>query len=249
MIKVLGKRVVLMLVALVLVNGGIGYGLYEYLIPMREQKETELRSIQSQIEKRRQEVAKLKEEMVLLQVQLRQFKELEAQGFFNNQYRVKAQASFDKLRDVSGLLKAKYDIKPGVLVDDPLATAANYVVVQSPVTLELDSLDDVDVYTFIKGLQEKFPGSVDLTKITIDRSEVLSAPMLREIGSGSPVKLVGGKIDFSWRTMSSRDRLNDTDRETSSSGQSIAEKPVPNPAPAAAGAPAVPVVQPKAGGQ
>lgn len=247
MIKVLGKRVVLMLVLLVLVNGGIGYGLYEYLIPMREQKESELRGIQSEIEARRQEVAKLKEEMVLLQLQLRKFKELEAQGFFNNQNRVKAQESFDKLREVSGLLKAKYDIKSGELVEDPLATAANYVVVKSPVSLEMDSLDDVDVYTFIKGLQEKFPGSVDLEHVTLDRTETLSAPLLRNIGSGTPVKLISAKVDFSWRTMSARDRLDDTDRETRSRGQSIAETPAPTAAPQAVPE-AAPVAQP-AGGQ
>jgi hypothetical protein len=237
MIKILGKRVVLMLVALVLVNGGIGYGLYEYLIPMRVEKERELAGIQGEIEARRNEVAKLKEEFVLLQLQLREFKQLEVQGFFNNQNRVKAQDSFDSLRQLSGLLKTRYDIKSGELVQDPMATAANYVVVHSPVTLEMDSLDDTDVYTFIKGLQEKFPGSVDLTRIQLTRTENITAPILREIGSGKPVKMVGAKVEYSWRTMANSNKLEETDRESRSSTRSLTDPPEPvvNPAQPAGG--------------
>lgn len=227
MIKILGKRVVIMLVALVLINGAIGYGLYEYLIPIRVEKETELSGIKNEIEARRLEVAKLKEEFVLLQLQLREFKQLEAQGFFNNQNRVKAQDSFESLRDLSGLLKTRYDIKSGELVQDPLATAANYVVVHSPVILEMDSLDDTDVYTFVKGLQQKFPGSVDLTRIELDRTENINPAILREIGTGKPVKMVGAKVEFSWRTMASNDRLEETDRESRSNTRSLTDPPEP----------------------
>lgn len=230
MIGALSKNVVIMLVLLALANAGAGYGLYEYLMPLRAQKDQELSSLKAEVEARRQEVAKLKEEFVLLQLQLRDFKELEALGFFNNQNRVKAQEGFDSIRDLSGLLRTRYDISSGQLIEEPRAVEANHVVLKSPVKLEVESLDDVDVYTFIKGLNEKFPGSVDLTRITLQREEDLTAPILRQIGSGSAVKLVSAEVEFDWRTMANRDRLIETDRSSSSGGQNAADyNPVPAP--------------------
>ena len=224
MIKVLGTKVVVMIVLLVLVNAGAGYGLYEYLIPMREQKNSELAGLKAEVEARRLEVARLKEEFVLLQRQLRDFKELEAQGFFNNQNRVKAQESFNELRQLAGLLKTKYEISSGLLNEDPNATAANHVVLRSPVKLEIDSMDDVDVYTFVKALLEKFPGSVDITGFKLDRDENVTAPLLRQIGSGTPVKLVTSQVEFDWRTMAGKDRLDEFDTSTTVGSQ--ADEPV-----------------------
>lgn len=219
MLKVLGTKVVVTIILLALANGGAGYALYEYVIPMRVQKDGELSALKAEIEARRQEVAKLKEEFVLLQHQLREYKRLEAQGFFNNQYRIKAQESLNEMRQLSGLLKTKYDISSGQLVEDAKAAEANHVVIKSPVKLEIDSLDDVDVYTFVKGVQEKFPGSVDIVGFKLDRVENVTAPRLREIGSGKPIKLVGATVEFDWRTMSNKDRLDSLDTSTSTGSQ------------------------------
>lgn len=217
MIKVLKRGVIIMIIVLAVAVGGGGYGLYDYLIPMREQKEAEVRAVQAEIEAKRAEVAKLKEEFILLQIQLRKFKELEANGFFNNQNRVKAQEAFKKLGDLSGLLKTRYSIDPGVLVDVKQAADANNVVLQSRVTLDLESLDDVDVFTFIKGLQEKFPGSVDMTSIDLMRTKEFSVDLLRDIGKGDPVSVVSTKIVFDWRTMANKDHLDEADTSSSAS--------------------------------
>lgn len=219
MLKILGPKVLITLLLMGVFTAGTGYGLYNYLIPMREEKDQELSALKSAIDARRREVAQLKEEYILLKEQLEAFTQLGLQGFFNNQNRVEAQESFNKLGQLSGLLNTRYTISSGVLVNDPKAAEANYVVLKSPVTLDISSLDDVDVYTFVKALQERFPGNVDIVGVTLTRKMNVTAPLLREIGSGDPVKMVEARVSFDWRTMAPKDNLDEFDTSTSEGNQ------------------------------
>jgi hypothetical protein len=207
MLEILGRKVAGFLLFLVLLTAGVGYVLYEEVIPYRERADRELTSLNGEIEARRLEVARLKEEYVLLQSQIRDFQELKARGFFNDQNRVMAQESFESLRTTAGLLKAKYSIKSGEKIEDPQSVAAGQVVLKSPVVIDIDSLDDVDAYNFIKLLEERFPGSVDITRVSLDRVESVNVAMLRKIGSGDPVVLVRSKVEFDWRTMAPKDMM------------------------------------------
>ena len=219
MIKILGPKVVIMILLLAIFNALAGYAVYTYLMPLRIQKEAELEALKAETAARYAEVAKLKEEFVSLQNQLREFKSLEAQGYFSNQNRVDAQSSFNTLRELAGLLNTRYSISVGERIEDPAAIAANHVVLKSAVKLQIESLDDVDVYTFVKALEEKFPGSVDITKFELHRDQNITAPLLRQIGSGQPVKLVSSEVEFDWRTMADKDRLDEFDTSTSSGEQ------------------------------
>lgn len=207
MLKILGSKPIFFLMFLILLNAGSGALLFYYLEPEAQASEQQLEQVKAEVEKKRQEVAGMKEEFTLLQSQLRDFKELEARGFFNDQNRVAAQESFEQLRTLSGLLKAKYNIKPGQMVENPLAASANHVVLKSLVEVEMESLDDVDVYSFVKFIQEKFPGSVDVLNIKLDRIELFNVAMLRQIGGGVPTPLVKAHIDFDWRTMAPKDKV------------------------------------------
>ncbi len=207
MFRVLGRNRIIVLIVLALLNGAAGYGLYQYLIPMREEADQTLSKARSALEQKRAEIQKLKEEYALLQSQLKYFKDLEARGFFNNQNRVAAQEAFEKLRTISGVLKAKYDIKSGTLIEDPRAANADYVILKSPINVELESLDDVDVYSFLKLIQERFPGKVDIVGMDIEKIEDVNPVILRKIGTGNPVAMIKSKIDFEWRTMASRKSL------------------------------------------
>lgn len=209
MIRILGTKAVLYLVLLLLLNGGAAYALYEYVIPMREAKERQLKSLKAEIDARRAEVATFKEEYVLLQSQLRIFKELEKKGFFNNQNRARAKESIAELMGLSGTLKYKLRIMKGELIEDVGATAANHVVIKSPVAIDIDSLDDVDVYTFTMALQNKFPGNVDITGMKLERKELITAALLRQIGGGGAVPLVKSTVEFDWRTMVKNDKLSE----------------------------------------
>ncbi len=204
MLEILGRNRLIVLVGLVLLCGGSAYALYEYLIPQKTEAETVLNSAKSALQQKRVEIQKLKEEYALLQTQLRDFKDIEARGFFNDQGRVEAQENFEKIRAVSGVIIAKYSIAAGQLIEDPRASEAGYVILTSPIKVELDSLEDTDVYSFIKLVQERYPGKIDVVKLDMSRPEKLTSNTLRAINRGSPVNLIRTTLDLNWRTMAAR---------------------------------------------
>lgn len=207
MLQVLGRNRVILLAVLVFFNAAMAFGLYKILEPERVKADGLLSSARSQLEERRAEIQRLKEEYALLQSQIRYFKELENRGFFNDQNRVTARESFEKLREISGVLKAKYNIKAGELKEDTRADEAGYVILQSPINVELDSTDDVDVYSFLKLIQEYFPGKVDVVSMEIKRAAEINSELLDKMSDGEPVPVVTSKIDFQWKTMASRKAL------------------------------------------
>ncbi|OIN87410.1 MAG: hypothetical protein AUJ12_01345 [Alphaproteobacteria bacterium CG1_02_46_17] len=205
MVKGLSNKIVFFILFLLFVGGAGGYLVYEYLMPAREGAERELSATKAAIDAKYQEVAKMKEEFILLQSQLRDFKNLEARGFFGDQDRAQATENFSKLVDRTGLLQANLKYEAGKVVVNKMAEDAKQIVIKSRGQINIESLDDVDVYTLLKYMQERYPGSVDVTKVTLERTETLNADMLRQIGGGTPVPLVKGVIEFDWRTMTSRD--------------------------------------------
>lgn len=203
MVKGLSNKVVYFILALLAFAGGGGYLVYDYVIPEREQVERQLATTKSAVQAKYDEVARMKEEFVLLQSQLRTFKDLEARGFFNDQDRATAIENFSKLSTRVGILKAKLKFDAGAIVPNDMADLASQIVVKSRGTVDIESLDDVDVYSLVKFMQERFPGSVDITKVSLERAETLNAAMLRQIGSGKPVPMIKGDFEFDWRTMTS----------------------------------------------
>ena len=205
MLKVLGSKrltfICLMVAAVVM----IGYAYYNFIIPAHEQSTQELATSRAAVTQKYQEVARLKEEYVLLQSQLRSYKELEARGFFNDQYRDTAIEKLDKLSIYAQLLKANLKFEKGVIVKDSGAELAGQVILKSPVEVQIKSMDDVDVYSFIKFIEEKFPGRVDVTSLSLDRMEIFDAAILRKIGAGSATPLVDAKLSFDWITMAPKD--------------------------------------------
>lgn len=205
MVKGLSSKIVFFILFLLALGGGGGYAVYEYLIPERERSERELADMKAAVQAKYDEVAKMKEEFVLLQSQLRDFKDLEARGFFDNQDRAEAIENFSKLSGRVGILKAKLAYESGEVVPNQQADDAKQMVVKSHGKVDLESLDDVDAYTLVKFMQEKYPGSVDVTAFKLERTETLDAAMLRKIGGGDPTPLVKGSFEFDWRTMMPRD--------------------------------------------
>lgn len=60
-----------------------------------------------------------------------------------------------KLSTRVGILKAKLKFDAGAVVPNDMADLANQIVVKSRGTVDIDSLDDVDVYSLIKFMQNR----------------------------------------------------------------------------------------------
>ncbi|HAJ89561.1 MAG TPA: hypothetical protein DCM27_00885 [Rhodospirillaceae bacterium] len=201
MLKVLGSKRLIFICLILAVLGIVAYAYYDFLVPAHEKSTQELETSKAAVRQKYAEVARLKEEYVLLQSQLRTYKELEARGFFNDQNRSAAVDKLDKLSKYAGLLKANLKFGSGQLVQDAGAELAGQVILKSPVTVEVKSIDDVDVYSFLKFIEEKFPGRVDVASLSLNRMEIFDTAILRKIGSGTPTPLVEAKISFDWLTM------------------------------------------------
>lgn len=205
MLKVLGSKRLIFICLVMGLLGVLSYSYYNFLLPAREQSDAELSASKSAVTQKYQDVTRLKEEYVLLQSQLRAYKELEAKGFFNDQDRSAAVDKLDKLSKYAGLLKANLKFGSGQLVQDKAADVAGQVVLKSPVSIEAKSIDDVDVYSFVKFIEEKFPGRVDISSFSLNRMEIFDTAILRQIGGGDPTPLVDAKISFDWLTMAKKD--------------------------------------------
>ena len=214
MLKVLGTKRLIFICLVMGLLGVLGYSYYYYLLPARESSDAELSASKSSVTQKYQDVTRLKEEYVLLQSQLRAYKELEAKGFFNDQDRSAAVDKLDRLSKYSGLLKANLKFGAGQLVKDNAADVAGKVVLKSPVDIEAKSIDDVDVYSFLKFIEEKFPGRIDVSSFTLTRMEIFDTAILRQIGSGEPMPLVDAKISFDWLTMADKNVIAPTDNQT-----------------------------------
>lgn len=201
MLKILGSRRVAFLSILAGIIVTVGGAYYYVLIPAHEQSTQELDTTKAAVSQKYADVTRMKEEYVLLQSQLRAFKELEARGFFNDQDRSPAIDSLERLSETAGLLKANLKFGAGELIKDPKVTEAKQVVIKSPVIVDMESIDDVDVYTFIKFVEEKFPGAIDISAFKLERKDIFKIDVLKTISGTSPSPLVSAELHFDWVTM------------------------------------------------
>lgn len=203
--RVLGKKRIIFIAVLLGSIAALFYFYQEVLVPKKMESDAKLQAVQSDVRQKYADVAQMKEEFILLQSQLKKYKELELSGFFSNQDRSRAIEDLEKLSRYAGLLKAGLKFDSGKAVSNPLAVTANQVVLMSPVEVDIEALDDVDVYSFIKFIDEEFEGRVDITFFDIGRVIEFSPELLRQIGGGEPVPVIKSHLRFNWYTMAPKD--------------------------------------------
>ena len=242
MLKILGRKRIVLLAVLGLLAIAFGGLWMQYLAPAREEVERNLSSANSALEAKREDIRKLKKEYVLLQNQISQYEKIKSTGFFNDQNRVLAQETLDGFRATSGVLKANYKVMAGEEVTNERAAGINHMVIKSPVDIEVQSIDDGDFYNFLKLVLEQFPGRNNLEKLTVEKKESLTQDVLRDIGSGKPVSLIKGTIKYNWFSMAKKETVLPNADETGVAGAG-------NPSdPAMMAAPVDPVAAPVAPG-
>lgn len=200
MIKIIGFRRIMLILILIGFNALLAAAMYLYIQPSRESTESELRTLKGAISARRGEIAQLQDDFTKLEAQRVRFEELKGLGFFSEQDRVIAREKFDEMQNLSRVLSAKYVVKAADVKTDADLEKAEHVVLSSPVTVQLDALDDIDIYRFVYLLETSFPGHAGIEKIQLKRGSRVNEAVLRQIGSGNPVVLVSGTVDFLWRT-------------------------------------------------
>jgi hypothetical protein len=200
MMKVLGLKRILTLAILLGLNAMLAITLYFFIIPGEDQTSTDLRSTRSAVEVKRGEIKILQTQYQEIQEQKTLFGDLDHSGFFGTQDRVEARRTIEAIQHESHVLSAKYNINAVAVKENPLAMESEHVLLQSPVSVKVDALDDMDVYSFLYWIENAFPGSIVITNVTIERKIDIDENALKSIGNGIPAALISANVDFAWST-------------------------------------------------
>jgi len=212
MIRVLGIKRVLLLVVLVTVNvlfAGLVYGL---LLPEKVKLQTGLSGLTRQISVVQQDISRLQVEFEQLEEQQSLFEELERDGFFRAQNRREAQDLFESIQNESRVISAVANISPGEIEDDEEAQKASYKILVSPIRLNIEALDDVDIYRYLYLIEKSFPGHITINSMQIERGKNLNAAVLRAVALGESPALISATINLSWRTMIAESQIRNLNR-------------------------------------
>jgi len=201
MFQILGLKRIAILLVLVAINGLLAAVTYLYLIPHNEELARQLDTLNANVSTKRNDTARLEGEFQVIQKQKANFEDLQTAGFFSNQNRAVARQRITDIQKFTNVLSAKYDITAASVEKNPLAADSGDVVLNSPVDIKVDALDDVDFYNFIYWIENAFPGLVSVKTVKVSRITDVNETTLRGIGSGIPVTLVNGEVLFEWRTM------------------------------------------------
>lgn len=205
MIQLIGIKRLTVILVLVALSGLLGAASYLYMIPQNAKLEQELRSIVADASFKRSEADRFRQEMTEIQDEKNTFQSLETLGFLGEQSRLDARKRIEAIQGYSRVLTARYNIEPGVSENVETAAEADRVILKSPITIEVDALDDADVYNFLHMLENSFIGYTAVKSFELERVLDLNEVTLRQIGSGMPAVLVKAKIELDWKTLMSRE--------------------------------------------
>lgn len=201
MMQILGLRRVITLAALVAVNLCFAALLYLYLSPHNDDLAQRLNTLTAQVSGKRGDLEKLRGEYQIIEQQKAYFGTLQASGFFSDQNRAIARQRIDQIQKFTGVLAAKYNIGAAGIEKTPDADDAGYVVLNSPISIDIDALDDVDFYNFVYWIENSLPGEVSVSGIKLSRPAEVNEATLHQIGSGTATPLIHGTLKIDWRTM------------------------------------------------
>ncbi len=207
MFQVIGVKRILMLIILIAANAALAAVTYLYVMPEKQGVEQQLNMTRAQISQKRGESERLRTEFQQIQEQKANFENMRAAGIISNQNRLAARRRIMDIQEYSRVLKASYDIGSAEVEQTKAATDIRHVILNSPVGVDIEAIDDRDIFSFIYWMENAFPGHVAVTSLKIERVLDVNDATLRAIGSGTPVVLVRGAIDFVWRTMAPEEEV------------------------------------------
>ncbi|MGB4106960.1 MAG: hypothetical protein WBK55_04095 [Alphaproteobacteria bacterium] len=201
MIRVLGAKRILTILALLVLNGLLAASVYLYLVPEKIKKQKELSSALGQISTVQSDIGRMQVEFDQLAIQQTQFEQLKERGFFGAQGRREAEKLLQKIQQEAGVVSAVASVQPGSIEDNEEAQKADHKILVSPVKIQISAVDDVDVFRYLYLVERFFPGHVTIDKIMLERKTSINNTVLRAIATGGKPQLVTADIEARWRTM------------------------------------------------
>lgn len=153
------------------------------------------------------EIQKMRDDYITFEKQKDYYAIISRMGFFNDQDRVLARERFDTMQRLSKIISAKYEIKAANILSAETNPETGFVVMESPITVDLAAVDDLDIYRFVYYLNYGFPGHITINKMNITRNATVTPELLKEIGTGTPPQVVTAKLEMDWRTMARKESI------------------------------------------
>lgn len=207
MIGVLGIKRVIVLAALVAINVLLAASAYMYLAPEIIKKEREMRSVRGEVGTLRSDIDRMQVEFEQLEDQKAEFERLAADGFLRDQNRRQAELVFNTIQKRSGVTKATASVEPGSIEDNAEAQKAGHKVLSSPMQVQLQAVDDINVYNYLHLIEHYFPGHVEIEEVFIERKARVTGTILKAIAGGQNPTMVEADIKMVWKTLISEDKI------------------------------------------
>lgn len=201
MIEIIGLKRILSVIILAVLAGLFATFNYYVFVPQTQVARAALNRVSTENSTLRTEIDKMRDAITQFESQKAFFEKMDRLGFFNEQDRVLARERFDIMQKMSKILKAKYEIKAANIVPSDMADKAEYAVLESPISIELAAIDDLDVYRFIYFLNYGFPGHITVKNLTMERKMDVTAALLKQVGVGAAPDIITAKMNLEWRTM------------------------------------------------
>lgn len=201
MMNLLGFKRLVIIGALLLLNVVLIPSLYLYFLPQNARLQSQLQDLTAQATQKATEAQNLREQFATIQQQKVLFENIQAAGFLTDQSRAVARRRIEEIQQFTHVLRAGYEVSAATIEKYDEATAAGYMVLDSPLTINVDALDDVDIYNFIYWIEMTMPGHIALEDLKMERNYTVNEGTLRNIGNGIPTVMVKGTMKVAWRTM------------------------------------------------
>jgi len=194
MLKNIGFKRLASITVLLILAGILYVFYYHSLKPDLAESQQELKKVRTSISETRNNLAEIKNALESYENKKDDFQALVDQvDFFK----------LNAMKEASGLNSAVYSILPAEIITDERAKEASYNLIITRIELQLEALEENDIFRFLYLLNYGFPGFITVEEILIAREADVTQPVLRQIGaSGKPLPtLVSARIVASWRTM------------------------------------------------
>ena len=214
MLSNLGKKRTLTLFVLMLLNVALAGYLYTYLEPEIQKTSRILQAKKNEVEEHRLELLEIRVQFDVLDKLSKKFDSIEQGGFFvsrNRETSTRVKDILNKITSISGVTiqSDKTRIMGGAYVEDEDASKSGRFILQSPITIEMEALSDVDVYKYIYLLENYFPGHLTVESFSMNRERNVNGSVLRAIANGDSPAMVTANMNLTWRTMVKKEQDNE----------------------------------------
>ncbi|MBI1328142.1 MAG: hypothetical protein GC136_10955, partial [Alphaproteobacteria bacterium] len=204
MIELLGPARFYALLVLGLITGALGFLYYSIVAPMETQSRAALNQTISATQQKNDEIANIRDELENIKKRKVDFDVLKARGFFDLQNRIYVQQYLDSFKAQTSLIRQKFEVSPAAVLSTPEGDKIEHVLLNSPIKVSIDAIDDVDIYNFIELVRTKFPGDPAIFSVTLRQTQKPTLQLLNTIAMGTQTPLVQAEMVFNWRSLATK---------------------------------------------